>query len=39
VELQTGVAQLRMDGISSSYRDNLLDCVSAKYRARSGKML
>ena len=39
MELQTGVAKVRMDQISNIYRVNLLDCVSTESRARRGKIL
>ena len=38
MELQTGRG-VRMDRISSLYRVDLLDCVSAESRARRGNML
>jgi hypothetical protein len=39
VELQTGAASARMDGISNLERVNLLECVSVESRAKREKIL
>ena len=39
LELQTGVASGRMDGISNLQRVTLLGCVSVESKAKRGKIL